>query len=58
MNGDPYLQKFVELTKPKQLMIDRYPFWAGNYTAEGGLFELRKSFQDADSVSKNRCSDF
>ena len=50
MNGDLHLKKFVELTKPKQLMIDRYPFWAGGYTAEDGLFELRKSFQDADEV--------
>jgi hypothetical protein len=33
MNGDSYLQKFVDLTKPKQLMIDRYPFVDG-YTTE------------------------
>ena len=49
MNGDLHLQKFVELTKPKQLMIDRYPFIVG-YSAEWGLTELRKSFQDADSA--------
>ncbi len=49
MNGDLHLQKFVELTKPKQLMIDRYVFNVG-YPAEAGLFELRKSFQLADDV--------
>lgn len=46
MNGDQHLKKFVELAKPKQLMIDKFPYYEG-YEPEDGLSNLREAFQSA-----------
>ena len=46
LNGDEHLKRFVNVSKTKQLMIDKYPFQVGYETSET-LEGLRSSFQFA-----------